>query len=68
MEEKFEDTKWVIRSCKSKKDRQCNDKQNKEERTNILYKKTLHRKVKGRVTRTTVQTGVNPYIPETKMG
>jgi hypothetical protein len=33
MEEKFEDTKWVIRSCKSKKDRQYNDKQNKEERT-----------------------------------
>jgi hypothetical protein len=33
MEEMFEDTKWVITSSKSKKDRQYNDKQNKEERT-----------------------------------
>jgi hypothetical protein len=24
MQEKFEDTKWVIRSCKSKKHRKCN--------------------------------------------
>jgi hypothetical protein len=30
MEEKFEDTKWVIRSSKSKKNRQNNDKHKKD--------------------------------------
>jgi hypothetical protein len=31
---RFEDTKWVIRSCKSKKDRQCNDQKKKDKSTN----------------------------------
>jgi len=33
-QEKFEDTKGVIRSCKSKKDRQHNGKKKTEKRTN----------------------------------
>lgn len=51
MEEMFEDTKWAIRSCNSKKERQCNDKQNKEERTKKYLQNTTH-KTKGRVTQT----------------
>ena len=51
MEEMFEDTKWAIRSCNSKKERQCNDKQNKEERTENDLQNTTH-KTKGRVTQT----------------
>ena len=51
MEEMFEDTKWVITSSKSKKDRQYNDKQNKEERTHNDLQNTTH-KTKGRVTQT----------------
>ena len=49
MEEMFEDTKWVIRISKSKKDRQYNDKQNKEERTHNDLQNTTQ-KTKGRVT------------------
>jgi hypothetical protein len=51
MEEMFEDTKWVITSSKSKKDRHYNDKQNKEERTQNDLQNTTH-KTKGRVTQT----------------
>jgi transketolase len=35
---RFEDTKWVIRSSKSKKDRQYNDQQEKKEKTNDGWK------------------------------
>ena len=56
MEVKFEDTKWDIRSSKSKKDRQHKDKQKKEERTKHDLQNTTH-KTKGRVTRTPLQTG-----------
>ena len=53
MEEKFEDTKWVIRSCRSKNDRK-HDKQKKDERTNMIYKT---QKTKDRLTRTPLKTG-----------
>jgi hypothetical protein len=56
MEEKFEDTKWVIRRSKRKKNRQYNDKQKKEERTENDLQNTTQ-KTKGRVTRTPLQTG-----------
>jgi hypothetical protein len=56
IEEKFEDTKWVIRRSKSKKNRQYNDKQKKEERTQNDLQNTTQ-KTKGRVTRTPLQTG-----------
>ena len=53
MEEMFEDTKWVIRSCNSKKDRQYDNKLNKEERTKNDVQNTTH-KTKGRLTQTTL--------------
>jgi hypothetical protein len=43
--EKFEDNKWVIRSCKSMKDRQYNDKR-KRTRGQAMIHKTPHRKLK----------------------
>jgi hypothetical protein len=42
---KFEDTKGVIRSCKSKKDRQHNGQKKKDKRKSTIYK-TLYRKLK----------------------
>ena len=56
MKERFEDTKWIIRSIKSKKSRQYNDKQKKEERTTNDLNNTTQ-KTKGRITRTQLQTG-----------
>ena len=56
MEEKFEDTKRVIRRSKSKKNRQYNDKQKKEERTQNDLQNTTQ-KTKGRVTLTPVNIG-----------
>ena len=40
-----EDTKWVIRICKQKKERQHNDQKKKNKGQTIIYK-TLHRKLK----------------------
>ena len=34
LKEEFEDTKWVIRICKSKKNRQHNGQKKKDKRTN----------------------------------
>ena len=45
---KFEDTKWVIRSCKSN-DRQYNGQEKKDKKTTIY--KALHRKLKIEVNR-----------------
>ena len=47
-QERFEDIKWVIKSSKSKEDRQCNGKKKGEKETKgqtIIYK-TLHGKLK----------------------
>ena len=53
--EKFEDTIEVIRSCKSKKDRQNNDKQ-KEKMTNNDLQNTTQ-KTNGRATRNPLKIG-----------
>jgi hypothetical protein len=55
MKEEFEDTKWVIRIRKSKKDRQHNDKKKKDKQRSTKH---TH-KIKDRVTRTPLKTGVN---------
>ena len=55
--EKFEDTKGVIRSCKSMKDRQHNRRKKKD-------KQRLKKKTKDRSTQTPLKTGVNSYNPE----
>ena len=41
---KFEDTKGVIRSCTSEKNRQCNGQKKKGKKTNTIHK-TLQRKL-----------------------
>ena len=38
MKEEIEDTKGVIRICKSKKDRQHNDKKKKDKEQTTMYK------------------------------
>jgi chaperone required for assembly of F1-ATPase len=65
--EKFEDTKGVIRSRKSKKERQRNDQKICFKRTtrgtnNDLQSITL--KTKGRATRTPLKTEVNSDVPK----
>jgi hypothetical protein len=45
MKEKFEDTKGVIRSCKSK-DRQYNGAKRKKTKGQTTIYKTLHRKLR----------------------
>jgi len=49
--EEFEDTKVVIRICKSKKDGQHNDQKKRDKRTNNDLQNTTQ-KTKDRVTRT----------------
>ena len=46
IQEKFEDTKGIIRSRKSKKDRQHNGLKKKDKSTNNNERKTLHIKLK----------------------
>ena len=55
MQEKIEDTKWVIRSSQSKKDRQHNGQQKKDKRTNTYLQNTTQ-KTKDWVTRTSPKT------------
>ena len=43
MQEKIEDTKWVIRSSQSKKDRQHNGQQKKDKRTNTYLQNTTQK-------------------------
>jgi hypothetical protein len=43
MYERFEDTKGVIRSCKSKKDMQCNDQREKIKFTNTDLQNTTNK-------------------------
>ena len=45
LQEKIEDTKVVIRSCKTKKDRQHNGQRKRTKEQTTIYK-TLHRKLK----------------------
>ena len=45
VEEEFEDTTGIIRRRKSKKDRTCNDEQEKNKRNSTVYI-ILHRKLK----------------------
>ena len=61
--EDFEDTKGVIRSHTSKKDRQHNGQKKKDKRTNNDLQ-NIHDKAKDRVTRTLLQTGMNSGVPE----
>ena len=58
MREMFEDTKWVIRIRKSKKDRQKNDQKKKEQKTNNDLQNTTQ-KTKERAARTPINTGDN---------
>ena len=58
VQEKFEDTKGVIRSRKSK-DRQCNCQTKKDKRTNTDLQNITERN-----TNPTKKTGVNPGAPE----
>ena len=55
---KFEDSKWVIRSRKSKKDRQYNDHA-KGQRTN-KDQQNIAQKTKDRATRTPLKIGGKP--------
>ena len=55
-QEEFEDTKGVIRICKSKKDRQYNGRKNKCKRTNDDLQNITH-KTKDWVTGTPLKTG-----------
>ena len=61
--EEFEDTKWVIWSCKSKKDRQHNDQNKKDKRTNSDLQQIMHKTIDW-ITRTPQKTGVNSGSPE----
>ena len=45
-EEGLEDSKGAIKIRKSKKDKQYNDKVKTDKRANIIYTKTIHRKLK----------------------
>jgi hypothetical protein len=44
--EEFEDTKWIIRFCKSEKERQHNSPKEKKTRGQTMIYKTLHIKLK----------------------
>ena len=59
--EKFEDTKRLIRTSKSKKDRQQNGQAKKDKRTNNDLQNITH-KTKDRVTRTPLKTGMNLFL------
>ena len=61
--EELEDTKDVIRSRKSKKDRQHNDQTKKDNRTNNDLQNITH-KTKDPVTRIPIKTGVNSGAQE----
>ena len=54
LEEEFEDTKVVIKICKSKKDRHHNSQKKNDERQTEIYKTHT---TKDRVTRTQLKTG-----------
>jgi len=56
MKEDFEDTKWLIRVRKSKKDRQHNGQKIKNKRTNNDLQ-NVH--IKDRIARTPLKQGVN---------
>ena len=56
-------TKGVIRSHKSKKDRQSNGQKNKDKRTNNDLQ-NITQKTKDRATRTPLKHGVNSGVPE----
>jgi hypothetical protein len=63
LEEESDDTKWVIRIRKSKKDSQQNGQMKKDKRTNNDLQNITH-KTKDRVTRTPLQTGATSGAPE----
>jgi len=62
-QEEFEDTKGVIRSRKSKKNRQYNGQKKKDKRTNNDLQNTTQ-KTKDRVTQNPLKQGVNSCAPE----
>jgi len=61
--EKCEDTKWVTRIRKSKKDRQHHGQKKQDKRTNNDLQ-SIKQNVKDRATRTPLKTGVNSSAPE----
>jgi hypothetical protein len=61
--EEFEDTKRVIRICKSKKDRQLN-RQKKKWQNDIQRSTKQINKTKDRVTQTPLKTEVNSGVSE----
>ena len=67
LEEEYDDTKWVIRIRKSKKDSQQNGQMKKDKRTNNDLQNITH-KTKDRVTRTPLQTGATSCAPEGQAG
>ena len=63
---KFEDTKGVIRSRESKKDRQHNSQKEKEQKD--IQRSTKHsQKTKDRVTRTPLKTGGTQVLRKGRM-
>ena len=57
LEEEFEDTKGVIKICKSKKDRHRNSQKKNDERTNNALQNIAHT-TKDRVTRIPLKQGM----------
>jgi hypothetical protein len=53
--DEFEDTKWVIKSLRSKKDKQCNGQKKEKERTKNDQQNTTQ-KTKDRAARTPLKT------------
>jgi len=62
----FEDTKGKIRSCKSKKDRQYNDQNKRNKRTNNDVRNTTQ-KTKDRETRTSLKPWANTWLIRAKL-
>jgi len=63
LEEKFEDTNGVIRSCKMK-DRQHNDQKKTKIKGQTMIYKILHRKIKIEQHEPQQQSAVNSCTPE----
>ena len=63
LKEKFEDTKSVIISPKSKKERQCNGQMKRNERANHDIQNNI-KNTNDLATRTKQKTGVNSSAPE----
>ena len=63
--DEFEDTKWVIKSLRSKKDKQCNGQKKEKERTKNDQQNTTQ-KTKDRAARTPLKTKIEQHEPHKK--